>query len=147
MGMKVMIATFVILGGIQLISIDRTNPPVDKAQEIVVPPDVHAILRKGCYDCHSYETKWPWYSRIAPISWTIADHVEEGREALNFSEWNRYDQTKHEKLLKEIYREAYAAMPLSSYAAFHKEADLTPQERELVRAWTGVRADMLENHR
>jgi hypothetical protein len=71
---------------IQFIPVDRTNPPV--AQEPNWDsPQTRTLAERACFDCHSNETKWPWYSKVAPISWLVAHDVEEGRAALNLSEW------------------------------------------------------------
>jgi len=78
----------VILVAIQLIRVDSTNPPIDS--DIPTSTEVKSTLRRACYDCHSNETEWPWYSRIAPISWLLAWDVREGRAELNFSTWSQY---------------------------------------------------------
>lgn len=82
-------ALIVIFALLQLTNPPRTNPPVvnDMATTNPPPAEVATLLRAACYDCHSYETKWPLYSKIAPISWQVADDVVEGRKNLNFSEW------------------------------------------------------------
>ena len=72
---------------IQFVSMNRTNPPVQA--DFRGSPEVISVLRRACYDCYSNETVWPWYSRVAPVSWVIARDVHEGRAALNFSTWNR----------------------------------------------------------
>lgn len=84
----IILALIVILIVIQLIPVTHTNPPV--AANIPTSPEVKDILRRACYDCHSNETVYPWYSRVVPISWMLARHVSEGREELNYSTWNRY---------------------------------------------------------
>ncbi len=82
------IAVLIIaLVAIQLVPVDRTNPPVET--EVPATVEVRSILRRACYDCHSNETVWPWYSRIAPISWLVARDVREGREKVNLSTWNQ----------------------------------------------------------
>ena len=77
---------------------DRTNPPEDPsltfASQQYVPATVSATLERACYDCHSNRTVWPWYSAIAPVSWLVADDVEEGRKHLNFSEWGTYTRKR-----------------------------------------------------
>ncbi|MGB5917914.1 MULTISPECIES: heme-binding domain-containing protein [unclassified Arcobacter] len=130
---------FVVLLLMQAIQIDKTNPVIDKSLEIQTPKEVKVLLKNACYDCHSSETIWPWYSSIAPGSWIIEGHVVDGRKALDFSKWANYTKEEKEKKLKEIYRTAYAAMPLASYTWIHKEANLTKEQRELIREWTGVR--------
>jgi hypothetical protein len=94
----------IIVGvAIQFIPVGRSNPPVE--EEILTPPQVKTILKRACYDCHSHETKWPWYSQVAPASWLLAWDVHEGREELNFSTWNRYSPKKRKKFIKEIWEE------------------------------------------
>jgi len=123
----------------QFIRQNQTNDAVVIEKEIQAPIEVYSILKNSCYDCHSNEAKWPWYSQIAPGSWIITSHVNNGRKALNFSIWEDYTQEEKRKKLKEIYRTVYAVMPLQSYIWLHKEADLTKEQRNLIRKWTGVR--------
>ncbi len=138
--MKVTILVFfIILLLMQAIQIDKTNPVVDKSLEIQAPKEVMGIFKNACYDCHSNQTTWPWYSSIAPASWIINDHVKHGRKALDFTSWESYSQEEKMKKLKEIYRTVYASMPLTSYISMHKEAELSKEQRELIRTWTGVR--------
>src|SRR5512144_3173408 len=95
---------------IQLVPVDRSNPPVQV--EVPAPPEVRAVLRRACYDCHSNETVWPWYSRVAPVAWLVARDVREGREELNFSTWDRYATKQQVKKLKESWEEiAEGEMP------------------------------------
>lgn len=131
-------ALLIVLGFfivIQLIQIDRTNPSNNSSLEMQMPENISNIFKKACNDCHSNHTIWPWYSYIAPMSWTIKDHVEDGRASVNYSTWNNYSKEKQESILKETFRVVYAAMPLPSYIALHKEADLSLEERKAVREW------------
>ena len=98
---KLVLITVIVAVAIQFIPVDRSNPPVE--EEIVVAPQLQAILKRACYDCHSHETIWPWYSQVAPASWLLAWDVHEGREELNFSTWNRYSPKKRNKFIKEIW--------------------------------------------
>ena len=108
---------------IQLIPVDRTNPPV--TQEVTWnSPETRAMAQRACFDCHSNETTWPWYSYIAPISWRVADHVEHGRQHLNFSAWDRPNE-EAEKVI-EVVKEG--EMPLSDYLLMHPEAKLNADE-------------------
>ena len=129
----------VLFIGIQFIQIDKTNPTTDLSKEIQAPHEIKAILKRSCYDCHSNESKYPWYSNIAPVSWMISNHIEVARQWVNFSVWEDYTHDEKQKKLKEIFRAAYTAMPLSSYLSMHEEAHLSVQERTLIRDWTGVR--------
>ena len=123
----------------QLIQTEKINKPVDKKLEIKAPEHIMSVFKTSCYDCHSNEVKWPWYSNVAPFSWIISSHVKNGRAWLNFSEWETYTQKEKKKKLKEIFRTVYASMPLTSYIKFHEEADLTREQRTIIRDWTGVK--------
>jgi hypothetical protein len=125
----------------QLIRIERTNPRVGPpvGRELVAPAEVHALLRRACYDCHSNETRWPWYARVAPASWLVAHDVDEGREELNFSTWEAYPPARRRKLLRETAEEvAEGKMPPWYYVLLHDEARLGPAERDALRAWTAA---------
>ncbi len=128
-----------ILIFMQFFQIDKENKKLDKTLEIKAPDNIMTMLKDACYDCHSNQTKWPWYSNIAPFSWAIDTHVKDGRKALNFSTWEEYSPEEKKKKMKEIFRTAYASMPLSSYIKFHEEADLTREQRTQIRDWTGVK--------
>lgn len=123
----------------QLIQIDQTNPSLDKNLEIQVPQKIETMFKNACYDCHSNQTKWPWYSSIAPGSWIIGRHVKYGRKALDFTAWENYTEEEKKKKLKAIYRTIYGSMPLMAYLQLHDEALLTKEEREEIRDWTGMR--------
>jgi hypothetical protein len=105
--------------------------------DIPTSPEVKAILRRACYDCHSHETVWPWYSHVAPVSWLIVRDVREGRRELNFSTWNRYDTKQQAKKLQESWRKIAAnKMPPWLYTVPHPQARLSAEDRRLLRAWT-----------
>lgn len=124
----------VALVAIQLVPVDRSNPVVET--EMPAPDDVRGLLRRACYDCHSNETVWPWYSRIAPVSWLLAFDVREGRKELNYSTWNRYDEKRQAKLVKESWEElAEGEMPPWYYTPLHPEATLSDAERAVLREW------------
>jgi len=117
----------------QLIQPDRTNPPVDSVstfRAIVKPShEVMAIFQRACRDCHSHNTVWPWYSHIAPVSWLVADDVNEGRAHLNFSRWNLYSPEVSRKKLKEVCQEVRKGdMPLWNYRLMHPPARLTDND-------------------
>ncbi len=124
-----------LLVAIQLVPIDRTNPPVEST--VAAPPEVLALLRRACFDCHSHETKWAApQSYVAPASWLVAWDVKEGREELNFSRWSAVSQKKLEKLAKELPEEvAEGAMPPAVYRLAHPEARLTDAEKSTLQAW------------
>ncbi|PIQ07642.1 MAG: heme-binding protein [Ignavibacteriales bacterium CG18_big_fil_WC_8_21_14_2_50_31_20] len=121
---------------IQFIPINRNNPPVDNNLVISTPKDVEVILKNSCYDCHSNETVWPVYSYIAPISWLVAKDVKNGREELNFSEWNKLDDSKMEKKKEEIIEEiSRDTMPLPIYLITHPSAKLSEDDKLLLKNW------------
>lgn len=128
------LALLVAFVAIQFFGEERTNPPV--TSEIQAPEDVQAILRRSCYDCHSNQTRWPWYSRVAPASWYVVDHVNHARSDLNFSEWPTFDLEEQEHLLEEIGEEVEeGGMPLKSYLLIHRDARLSDQERVRLLEW------------
>lgn len=117
----------VVVGGvgIQLLPYghDHTNPPVTQ-EPAWDSPETRALAKRACFDCHSNETTWPWYSNIAPLSWRVVDHVEEGREKMNFSEWDK--PQKHADEAAEELEDG--EMPLSDYLLLHSEAKLSAAE-------------------
>jgi len=132
---RIVVVLVIVLVGIQFIPVDRSNPPVE--EEIPASPEVKAILKRACYDCHSHETIWPGYSQVAPVSWLVAWDVGEGREELNFSTWNRYGQKKRDKIIKEIWEEVQEGeMPPWFYLPLHPDARLSDNDRSVLRAWT-----------
>lgn len=127
-------ALFISLLVIQLVPMDRTNPPVET--EVPASVEVRSILRRACYDCHSNETTWPWYSRIAPVSWLVARDVHEGRDELNLSTWNRYTTTAQLKKLRKSWNEvADGEMPPWMYLPLHPSARLSADDRAALQAW------------
>lgn len=138
---RTLLIFFIIFILMQFIQTNKENIAQEKNLEMKVDNiEVYNILKTACYDCHSNETVWPWYSKIAPFSWVVSNHVTEGKKALNFSTWENYNQEEKEEKIKDIYRTAYASMPLPSYIFAHENADLTKEQRSLIRNWTGVRS-------
>jgi len=142
------ILLLVVLIVIQFFPPDRTNPPVDAdvalGTKTEVPPEIESILKKACYDCHSNETKWPWYSSIAPASWVIAHDVQEGRKHLNFSEWENYTIKKKQVHLDMICSNTVdGTMPLPAYLFLHGSAQLTDAEIDILCEWSEGERDRL----
>lgn len=137
---KILLFFALILVGIQIIPLDKKNPPVNKSKDfmtIVKPPsNIEKMLRKSCYDCHSNETVYPWYSNIAPVSWLIAEHVRTGRSHLNFSLWNDYKEAKKYVKIKECIEMIKSGeMPMKGYVLFHDNADLILTEKNELIDW------------
>ena len=133
-------AVIVLLVLIQLIPYgrDHTNPPV-RTEVKFDSEQTHALVQRACYDCHSNQTEWPWYSNIAPISWLIAHDVQDGREKLNFSEWDR-PQREANRAAREVQD---GSMPQWYYLILHPSANLSGDEKQALinglRATTGGR--------
>ncbi|MCX6174779.1 MAG: heme-binding domain-containing protein [Ignavibacteriales bacterium] len=120
--------------GIQFVEVERTNPPVNA--DINAPTEVKNIFKSSCYDCHSNETAWPWYSKIAPISWLIVDDVMDGRKKLNFSEWEKFYSDKRTKLKKKILDEINQdEMPKDIYTIMHTNAKLDIIQKNIIKKW------------
>jgi hypothetical protein len=131
---KILIALAIIVVGIQFIPVDRSNPPV--AGKIDAPSNVLSILKASCFDCHSNETEWPWYSYVAPVSFLVSEDVEDGRKRVNFSEWDKYDDEKRAKKLDAIIEEVEEGeMPLSKYTLMHPDAKMDQAKIKVLKDW------------
>jgi hypothetical protein len=131
-----LIIVAVILIAIQFIPVRRTNPPV--TANLDAPMQVVSVFKKSCYNCHSNETEWPWYSNIAPVSWLIASDVKDGRSHLNFSNWEDFSRKDIVKMKEEIWEEIEKGkMPLSKYIFMHPEVELNQKEKDLIKEWAG----------
>ena len=139
--LKVLILIVVTMfAAIQLFRPDRTSPPSDPAQSVTsvlaVPAPVRTVLARSCYDCHSHRTRWPWYSQVAPVSWLIANDVNEGRGHLNFSTWAAYSPVKAADKLEDIDKEvSERGMPPLAYTLIHRDARPSDAEVAAVVAW------------
>lgn len=138
---KILIALLVILVLIQFIRPAKNVSDAAEPQAITnvypVPGNVNEILKKACYDCHSNNTRYPWYSNIQPVYWWLNDHIQEGKEELNFSEFGTYNMKRRAKKLKKVAGEVKEGeMPLNSYTWMHKEAVLTQAEIDILVTWS-----------
>jgi len=104
-------------------------------EEINAPKEVIDILKRSCYDCHSSQVSKPWYYNIAPFSWLVQLHVKNGRKVVNFSKWNSYTAEKQFKVLDKLPKSVVIRMPMPSYLWLHKEAELSNNERKLLKEW------------
>lgn len=137
------IAVVMIVGAfaIQLARPARTNPPTDPSRTLAaikhLPPDVQDVLERGCRDCHSHDTRWPWYSEVAPVSWLVIDDVNHGRRHFNYSDWAQQDQDHIPEVLKNICDLTRKKdMPLPIYLWLHSDA--RPSDRDIATLcdWT-----------
>ena len=137
---KILIGLAVLFIIIQFFSIDKSNPPVEAGVDMIevvqVPAEIEAILKTSCYDCHTNETIYPWYTNVAPVSWWIKKHVNEGRDELNFSEWGSYSLRRKDHKLDEIVELVDEdEMPLKSYLLVHGEASLSTEQKAQLVDW------------
>jgi hypothetical protein len=149
--LKWMAITLVVLFlGAQFVRPARTNPAVDESQTIFartqMTPEVAAILNRSCNDCHSNKTVWPWYTNVAPVSWWLSNHVNEGRHELNYSEWGRLDRDRQDRKLRQMCDEVQdGAMPLSSYLPMHPKARLSDGDKKTFCDWTDAERGRLSS--
>lgn len=114
----------------------RTDNPKDLMAMASIDSKVADLLKSACYDCHSMETNYPWYANVAPVSWRLFDHIEEGREELNFSEWGTLGKVKKIRKLKDVAEEVEEGkMPLDDYVTWHPEAKLSEDQKNMLVEW------------
>lgn len=140
---KVLSLVVMLFVGAQFIRPDTTVPTVDPSASLAAraqaPPDVRAVLERSCRDCHSYNTRWPWYSRVAPISWWLAGHVNDGRRHFNASTWGTLEPAKASHALEEVCEVVQQGeMPLPSYLIAHREAAVSAEAAARICEWTQV---------
>lgn len=112
-----------------------------------VPADVQLILQNTCYDCHSNNTKYPWYYNLQPVAWIMANHVRNGKKELNFSEFGNYTERRQASKLKDIADQVKdGEMPLSSYKWMHKDARLSDEQKILFVNWMRKMSDNLSTN-
>lgn len=151
MGKKTKIFVYTLAGLFLLIQIYPMEQPEvtdinpdDLLKNIDAPENVASILRSACYDCHSNESTYPWYANIAPVKWWIYDHINEGREDLNFSVWNILSKEDQAEALDDIATAVMEGeMPLKSYPITHPKAKLSEAERQAISDWTEILAEKL----
>ena len=132
--LTVLLVAFII---IQFFPIDKTNPAPTPGMDFLriknTSPEIAKIINSSCYDCHSNETKYPWYSNFAPASWFLQNHIKEGRKHLNFSTFAMYEpKIQAHKLQECIEMLEKKEMPLESYFIGHQEAKLTDKQRKIL---------------
>ncbi len=110
-----------------------------------VPEEVKVILTKACNDCHTNNTRYPWYAEIQPVSWWLGDHVKEGKKHFNLNEFSGYRIARQYKKLEECIEQVKEGeMPLPSYTWLHKDAVLTDAEKQTLMAWCDIVRDSIK---
>lgn len=127
-----LIVVFIIL---QFFQIDKTNPPVDENQDFIKmqnpSPEIAQQIKASCYDCHSNESTYPWYTNIQPVGWWVKNHIDEGKHHLNFSEFGTYSAKRQSHKMEECYELVEEnEMPLKSYTIAHQDAVLDDATKE-----------------
>lgn len=110
-----------------------TVPKTDFVWVHDMPDNISQLLLTSCYDCHSNNTEYPWYNKLQPMAWLLADHITHGKEELNFSKWEEYSNRRKNSKLKSIISQVEDdEMPLSSYTFIHRDAVLSKTEKALL---------------
>ncbi|HEY1006470.1 MAG TPA: heme-binding domain-containing protein [Sphingobacteriaceae bacterium] len=140
MARKIALIAFILFVLIQFFkprrNISTSAHPASIASRYQVPDQVGSILKRACFDCHSNNTRYPWYSSIQPVAWYLSYHVNDGKKELNFDEFSSYTFKKQDHKLEEIAETVEKGeMPLDSYTLLHRDAVLTPEERQLIVNW------------
>jgi hypothetical protein len=142
--MRAAIGIIIFLIAIQFIKIDCV--PViksDPKDEIIVPQNVKAILKRSCYDCHSNNSVIPWYGNVAPSSWFVRSHINDGRYYLNFSTFNTLSKDKQKDKYGRIGESIVIRMPLPSYLWIHTNSALSDEDRKVLKEWSDKEYDKL----
>jgi len=121
--------------------------PNDISTLYPVPANVQTILKKACNDCHSNNTRYPWYNHIQPVAWWLRSHINEGKRELNFNEFASYKPSKQYHKIDAVIKEVKKGdMPLGSYTIIHTDARLTDDEKSTITGWAQSIKDSLEAH-
>lgn len=141
-----LIALVIVLFVINSIPVEMTNPPI--TEDMKAPSNVKKILRESCYDCHSNETTWYWYAEYAPVSWLVAHDVNEGREYLNFSTWDKYSKSEKKELMNESLETIREGeMPMKIYELMHPEAKIDKEKLNILETWITKEYGLIENYK
>ncbi|MEE1944242.1 heme-binding domain-containing protein [Pedobacter sp. KR3-3] len=148
---KVLLGILVIVVVIQFIHPARNQSgqamPNDISKIVAIPKDVQGILKKACYDCHSNNTEYPWYTNIQPIHWFMNYHIVSGKEELNFNEFGTYTPRRQQSKLRSIENSLKdGTMPLSSYTLIHRNAILSEVEKSQIINWVQKSKDSLKKY-
>ena len=121
-----------------------TIPLADFEKTFNVPNNIQNLLKTSCYDCHSNNTIYPWYSKVQPMAWVMENHINEGKKELNFNEFGAYSKRKQKSKLKSIINQIKDdEMPLWSYTLIHRDAKLSEKDKEILEEWFTTLRDNL----
>jgi hypothetical protein len=145
---KILLGVLIVFVVIQFLQPARNKNgqvlPTDISKIVSMPENVQTILKTACYDCHSNNTNYPWYTNIQPVGWMMARHIKEGKEELVFSEFGSYSLRRQISKLKSIENSIKdGTMPLTSYTFIHKNAKLSQNDKALIIDWVQKTRDGL----
>jgi len=124
-----------------------TPGPDDLVTKFAPPPEVRSLLAVACYDCHSNRTRYPWYAEVQPVGWWLANHIDEGKDHLNFSEFGTLSAKTQGKKFGRIADELTdGTMPLASYTWVHRDAKLTATQIQTLTDWAEAQQDKVESN-
>ncbi|PHR72223.1 MAG: cytochrome C [Lutibacter sp.] len=137
---KILLFLLIIFIGIQFIPVELNQSEITSNNDFIAATnpskEIETLLKTSCYDCHSNNTNYPWYDRVAPVSFWVRQHIDEAKDELNFSEWNTYTQKRKNHKIKEIIEETEEGeMPLESYLIMHVDAKLSIIQIEQLKNW------------
>jgi hypothetical protein len=145
--------TVIIIGAATILGIQFIRPEHNVTQQatetdinqiLPVPEQLKSILKRSCYDCHSNNTRYPWYAEVQPFGWWLARHIKEGKEELNFNEFGNYSPRKQQSKIKAIANSVEdRTMPLGSYTFIHPNAKLSATEKTMMITWMRNTRDSL----
>lgn len=146
----VSLGLLIVIVGIQVVPTSLNQSEVVPATDFMtvnqVPKRIQRKIQISCYDCHSNNTQYPWYNKIQPVAWILEDHVKEGKEELNFNEWDTYSSRKKRSKVKSIINQIEdGEMPLPSYTWVHKNAVLNKEEKDMIIQWFETLEDSLRS--
>ena len=145
---KILLGLFIVFIVIQFIRPAHNTSgqvlPTDITKTINVPDKILDVFKKSCYDCHSNDTRYPWYINIQPMGWIMADHIKTGKANLNFSEFGSYSKRKQANKLRSLAETINdGSMPISSYTIMHTDAKLSEENKKLITGWVAKTRDSL----
>lgn len=149
---KIGLIILVVVAGIQFIQPARNSSGqvllTDISKTVPIPRSVQSLLQAACYDCHSNNTSYPWYTYVQPIGWMLSNHIQKGKKDFNFSEFGSYSHRRQLSKLKSLASQVKDdEMPLASYTMLHKNARLTKEQKTLIIEWALHAKDSLEQNK
>lgn len=137
---KLLLLLVIIFIGIQFVPVNLNQSEQEQKDDIIVtenpPQEIALLLKISCYDCHSNNSEYPWYDKIAPVSWWVAHHIDEAKDELNFSEWATFTSKRKNHKLKEMMEVLdEGEMPLKSYLIMHGNAKVSAEQVEQLKSW------------